>query len=66
MSPPQWIFTTPIPGLGIGMLLSTMQIAVQAAAKEEHAALAALAAAMVPEMDRPLVWLYSVLPFLKW
>lgn len=47
MSPPQWIFITLIPGLGIGMLLSTMQIAVQAAAKEEHAA---QAAAMVPEL----------------
>ncbi|KAI7969928.1 hypothetical protein EIK77_006876 [Talaromyces pinophilus] len=47
MSPPQWIFITLIPGLGIGMLLSTMQIAVQAAAKEEYAA---LAAAMVPEL----------------
>lgn len=43
----QWVFLTIWAGLGIGMLLSAMQIAVQPAAPDQDVA---LAAAMVPEL----------------
>lgn len=46
-SVPQWIFLSIWAGLGIGMLLSSMQIAVQAAAEDRDSA---VAAAMVVEL----------------
>lgn len=43
----QWIFLTLPSGIGLGMLLSSMQIAVQAGARDEDVA---ISVAMVPEM----------------
>lgn len=38
---PQWIFTTCLPGIGIGMLMPVMRLAIQAGAKDEDVAHAA-------------------------
>ena len=41
MTIPQWIFTTCLPGIGVGILMPVMRLAVQASAKDEDMAHAA-------------------------